>query len=175
MRIFWERTATPREVAEELNEPLNNVAYHVKILRRLGCIELVESRQAHGGRVAEHLYRATYRHQLWDAAAFKQLSDADKLDVTRAIMQQVSEDLADAMASGTFNEDDDNHISRTPMTLDDEGWEEVTSTLANTLDQILEIQARVDERISDGSSTPHHVKVNIIHFRSPPPRKPKSA
>lgn len=174
MRIFWERMATPREIAEEISEPVNNVAYHVKVLVRLNCIELVKTRQAQGGRVAEHFYKGTRRHQLWDLPTWEQLAESEKLDVTRAIMQQMSEDLADAMASGTFNEDNDNHISRTPMTLDDDGWDEVVAVLGTTLDQLLEIQARVDERGSASATQTHHAKVEIIHFRSPPPKRPEA-
>lgn len=170
MRVFWEQTATPREVAEEIDEPLNNVAYHVKVLLRLNCIELVQTRQARGGRVAEHFYKATNRHHLWDLPTWAQLSESEKLDVTRAIMQQVSEDLADAMASGTFNADEDNHISRTPLSLDDDGWDEVVSILSEALDKLLEVQVRVDERAVGGSSRKHHAKVEILHFRSPPPK-----
>src|ERR1700712_557834 len=59
MRVLAERAAAPRQVADDISEPINNVAYHIKILAKLGCIELVETRPAGGGRVAEHLYRAS--------------------------------------------------------------------------------------------------------------------
>lgn len=170
MRVFWERAATPREVAAQIDEPLNNVAYHVKVLLRLNCIELVEARQAQGGRVAEHLYRATQRYQIWDAPAWERLSEAEKLDVARAILHQIAQDIAEAMATGTFYEDVDNHVSRMPMSLDKEGWDEVVSLLEGTLDTLFDIQARADERRVESEQPVTHTKVEIIHFRSPPPK-----
>lgn len=172
MRVFWERAATPREVAAQIGEPVNNVAYHVKVLLRLNCIELVEKRQARGGRVEEHLYGAAQRYQVWDAPAWERLSEGEKLDVAQAILHHVAQDIAEAMATGTFYEDLDNHISRMPMTLDQEGWDEVVSLLQGTLDTLFDIQARADERRVGSEEPVNHAKVEILHFRSPPPKSP---
>lgn len=171
MKVFWERPATPREVAEELGEPTNNVAYHIRVLRRLNCIELVETRPARGGRVAEHLYKAGERYRIWDEESWKQLSEAERLGFTRAVTQQIAEDIAEAMATGTYFDDDDSHVSRMPMTLDQDGWREVATLLTGTLEQLIEIQARVEGRTAGVAERPHHAKVNILHFRSPPPRR----
>jgi DNA-binding transcriptional ArsR family regulator len=169
MRVFSEREATPREIAEAIDEPINNVAYHIKILKRLGCVELVQTRQTQGGRVAEHLYKATQR-PYWDADDWKQLNDGEKLDVTAAIMQQISEDIADAMSHGTFNAHDDSHISRSPMVVDGEGWQEVVALLKETMEELMEIQVRVNERGASPEETLHN-RVAIIQFESPRPKR----
>lgn len=167
MRILSERVATPREIASALEEPINNVAYHIRVLKRLDCIELVGTRQVHGGRVAEHHYRATQR-PYWDSAAWEQLDESQKLGVTGAIMHQISEDIAEAMSHGTFNEFDDNHISRSPMIVDKDGWHEVVSLLDQTMEELMEIQTRVNARKADDDLL--HTHVEIIQFYSPPPR-----
>lgn len=169
MRVFAEREATPREIAAEIDEPINNVAYHIKILKRLGCIELIQTRQTQGGRVAEHVYKATQR-PYWDAEEWKQLGDGEKLDVTAAIMQQISEDIADAMSHGTFNAHDDNHISRSPMTVDQEGWQEVIVLLKETMEELMEIQVRVNER-GAGQEETLRTSIAIIQFESPPTKR----
>jgi DNA-binding transcriptional ArsR family regulator len=171
MRVFWERAATPREVAEEIGEPPNNVAYHVRVLRRLNCIELVETRPARGGRVSERLYRAGERYQVWDEDNWKRLSEAERLAFTRAVTQQIAEDVAEAMATGTYFDDDDSHLSRMPMNLDQTGWSEVAALLTGTLEELIAIQDRVEARTEGESERPHHARVNILHFRSPPPRR----
>ena len=145
------------------------MAYHVKILHQLNCIKLIETRPAHGGRVAEHLYRATQRYEMWDTSAWEELSESEKLGASRAILQQMADDIAEAMASGTLYQDDDRHVSRMPMILDNAGWDEVVSLLADTLFELMEVQKRADERGQEGAEQPHYTKVNIIHFRSPPP------
>jgi DNA-binding transcriptional ArsR family regulator len=165
LRVLTEREATPREIAEEIGEPLNNVAYHVKVLKKLSCIELVRVTQTRGGRVAEHIYKGTQR-PYFDPADLDHLDDSEKLNVISAIMQHVSEDIATAMAHGTFYEHDDNHLSRTPMVLDEEGWKEVVDLLGDALGELLAIQEKVNERGADAAET-MRAKVAILHFESP--------
>jgi DNA-binding transcriptional ArsR family regulator len=55
--ILNARVASPSELAKELEEPLGNVAYHVKILEETGSIELVRTAPVRGA--LEHFYRAT--------------------------------------------------------------------------------------------------------------------
>lgn len=167
LMILTEREATPREVAEEIGEPLNNVAYHIKVLKRLGCIELVRVNQTQGGRVAEHVYRGTER-PYWTESDLGELSDADKLNVIVGIMRHISDDIAMAMTAGTFYEHDDNHLSRTPLVVDEEGWDEVTELLDDTLEQLLAIQERVTDREAAETKL---TKVAIIQFESPSTKK----
>jgi DNA-binding transcriptional ArsR family regulator len=172
MRRLSEGPATPRQIADEIDEPVNNVAYHVNILAKLGCVELVETRQAGGGRVAEHVYRAT-QLAAFDDDAWAQLGDREKLNVVGAIMRQVTEDVAEAMASGTFYDPDDNHLSQMPMEVDHEGWRETIELLDETLQRLVTIQARVDER-ADGTEKTMRAKVAMLHFRSPDRPPPTS-
>jgi DNA-binding transcriptional ArsR family regulator len=167
LRVLTEREATPREIAAEIGEPLNNVAYHIKVLKKLGCIELVRVDQARGGRVAEHVYKGTQR-PYWDQADLEQLDEAEKLNVVYGVLQHISEDVATAMASGTFFDHDDNHLSRMPMVVDQDGWEEVIELLDGTLDALMKIQERINDRGAEASGT-KLAKVAILHFESPPP------
>lgn len=50
---------SPKLVAERLGEDIRGIAYHVRVLRRLGCVELVETRQRRGA--VEHFYEVTER------------------------------------------------------------------------------------------------------------------
>ena len=51
-----ERTASPKEIADELEEALPNVSYHVRVLENLGLVELVEEEAVRGA--VAHFYRA---------------------------------------------------------------------------------------------------------------------
>jgi DNA-binding transcriptional ArsR family regulator len=167
LMILTEREATPREIADEISEPLNNVAYHIKVLKRLGCIELVRVNQTRGGRVAEHVYKGTQR-PYWKEADLEELGADDKLNVIGSIMHHISEDITTAMISGTFYEHDDNHLSRTPMVVDENGWDEVTELLDDALERLLTIQERVSER---GAVETKLTKVAILQFESPSAKK----
>lgn len=59
LTVIAEGKASPKQVAERLGQDVRSVAYHVRVLQRLGCIELVETRQRRGA--TEHFYKATER------------------------------------------------------------------------------------------------------------------
>ena len=79
MTILLQRTATPAQIAAELDESLSNVCYHVDKLEKLGCIELVGVEPAMGGRVVEHFYQAVER-VYFDKNTWEQLGKKDKLE-----------------------------------------------------------------------------------------------
>jgi len=166
MTILIQRAATPAEIAAELDESVSNVAYHIDILKRFGCIRLISVEPAAGGRVVEHLYKAADRVYL-DADAWDQLGEKEKLKVVISLMRLVSEDVNSAMSKGTFFEPDDNHLSRSPMTVDMEGWQEVIKLLDGTVDGLFEIQGRIAARGADGDQETFPIKVEILQFRSP--------
>jgi DNA-binding transcriptional ArsR family regulator len=166
MGILTERDASPRELADHLGEPLNNVTYHVNQLRDLGCIELVRTERARGGRVLEHFYRTTQR-PYFDEDAWAVLSGEERRGVIWSIAQMISKDITAAIASGSFFAEDDKHISRSPMSVDEEGWGEISELLNRTSKELLEIEERVAGRTDDGAPARVDAKVEILQFRSP--------
>lgn len=57
LNLISEGIASPKLIAEKLDLDLRSVAYHVRVLKQLGCIELVETEQRRGA--VEHIYRVT--------------------------------------------------------------------------------------------------------------------
>ena len=53
------QTSSPRELSDELGEPLGNVSYHVRRLAGLGLVKLVKTTPRRGA--VEHHYRAVTR------------------------------------------------------------------------------------------------------------------
>lgn len=53
--LIGEGVTSPKSIAKRLGADLPTVAYHVRVLRRLGCIELVETKSRRGA--VEHIYR----------------------------------------------------------------------------------------------------------------------
>ena len=72
--ILNERVASPNLLAQELEQSLNLVAYHVRVLEKYDCIELVDTKQRRGA--TEHFYRATRRQFLSDAEWSRMPRDA---------------------------------------------------------------------------------------------------
>jgi len=165
LAILLERVASPSEMAEELDLPIQNVAYHVRELEKLGCIELARVEKK---RSTEHFYRMAERPML-DEEAWGTVSPEDRATITTSLLRLIGEDVNLAMLHGTID-DDDNHLSRTPLVVDREGWREVVGELKGTLDRILEIEARSVQRRAAKESAPEDsipIKVEILHFRSP--------
>ncbi len=60
LTLIAEGTAcSPKAIADLLGLDIRHVAYHVRVLRKLGCVELVETQQRRGA--VEHVYRAADR------------------------------------------------------------------------------------------------------------------
>jgi|SRR5437868_15520797 len=64
LAAFSQRIASPSEIAAEQDEAVGDVAYHVRVLRKLGMIELVETRQVRGA--TQHFYRCVPQPYLDD-------------------------------------------------------------------------------------------------------------
>jgi DNA-binding transcriptional ArsR family regulator len=168
MAFLTERTASPREVAEAIGERLNNVTYHVNQLLKLGCVELVRTERVRGGRVLEHFYRATQR-LYFDEEAWAALTENERLSIAGMSLRMISEDINAAMAAGTiFADQAGGHVSRTPMVLDPDGWDEVLEVLERAFTELVDVEARVAERTADGGKADIRTKVEILQFRSPP-------
>jgi DNA-binding transcriptional ArsR family regulator len=167
MCVLSERTASPRQIAQEIDEPLNNVTYHLGQLRDLGCIELVSTEPAAGGRVLERFYRAIQR-PYFDEEAWAALTELERLGVTSAIVKMISKDISVSMASGIFFSEDGVHASRSVLTVDDEGWTEISELLERNAAEIFEIEERVAERTAAGGGALINAKLEMMQFRSPP-------
>ncbi len=162
--ILNERVASPNLLAQELDQSLNLVAYHVRVLEKYDCIELVDTKQRRGA--TEHFYRATRRQFLSDAE-WSRMPEVLKPAVSGAILQSIFGDIEEAVKSGTMDEIDDGHISRTPMIVDKQGWDEAAKLLEGTLDRLFEIQAESSERLAKGDEKGILAKAQLLYFKSP--------
>jgi hypothetical protein len=56
------------------------------------------------------------------------------------------------------------------MVVDQQGWDEVSKLLSETLDRVLEIQAESGERLTASKAEGMLSKVEMLHFLSPEPK-----
>ncbi len=162
--ILNERVASPNLISQELDQSLNLVAYHVRVLEKYDCIELVDTKQRRGA--TEHFYRATRRQFLSDSE-WARMPVSLRPGLSGAMLKSVFDDIEEAMSSGTLDEIEDRHLSRTPMVVDRQGWDETAALLSATLDRLLAIQAESSSRLAAGEETGIRAKVEMLHFKSP--------
>jgi DNA-binding transcriptional ArsR family regulator len=145
LTLLADRTASPAEIAAELDENLGNVSYHVRKLWRGGAVEIVEEKPVRGA--MEHFYRAIKRPQFSD----EEIAEASLEDRAVFASQALSLLTANATTSlekKTFVERPDYHVARVPVRVDEAGWEEMRDLFAETLDRVFEIQSKSAERLS---------------------------
>jgi DNA-binding transcriptional ArsR family regulator len=163
LTILNERVASPNQIANELEEPLGNVSYHVKTLAEMGCIELVNTEPRRGA--IEHFYRAVVRPFFSDKD-WKRLPPSARQGISDATLQLIWEDTSDALNAGTFDRRTDRHLSRSRLVLDEQGWKEVNELLLDTMNRVVEIEAEAAERRVDDSDGGFNTKVVLMHFES---------
>jgi DNA-binding transcriptional ArsR family regulator len=139
-----ERTASPSDVAEALDAPLGSVSYHVRCLHRFGLLELVKTRPVRGA--IEHLYRAKERPVI-TSDAWAQAPTIVKQATIRASLAQVAGLVNRAARAGGF-ERPNSHLSRSPVVVDAEGWNELAARFDQLLKDCEQIAAASAKRIA---------------------------
>jgi DNA-binding transcriptional ArsR family regulator len=160
-----ERVASPSELAEELGEPLGNVSYHVRMLVDLECIELVGTTPRRGA--LEHHYKAVVR-PIFDDATYATFPSPTKRALMGDILKEIWQDVGAAADAGTFD-DNQAHVSRSPLRLDAKGWEDLSQLLAETVDRAQEIKSQSAARLGKGGGGEAIQSVfAMMHFRAAP-------
>jgi hypothetical protein len=164
LKILNERTASPIQLAPMVGTTVGRIAYHVRELERLDCIELVETRPVRGA--TEHFYRATAR-AFFDADDWAQLPLSVRNSLSGVMMTEIWNVIGSAMTAGTFDSRDDRHVSWTPMVVDDEGWHELHGILDRALDEVMDVQTQSAARIARGGGSGTRVGAAMTCFEMP--------
>ena len=165
MRILYllgRRVGGRRDIAEELGAKPADVGYHLGVLRDCGTIELVRTERR--GSAEQHFYRSMTRIEMTDeewAAA----PDVARRTVVGVALDQVSDDVGAAAATGGFDRDDV-HVSLTRFDLDEQGHRELSDLLGETLEWAMAIQSQSISRRAAGGDTVEQVRSELVmlHF-----------
>ena len=154
LEVVQLRNASPSELTDLLPAPLGNVAYHVRVLEKCGCIEQVATARRRGA--VEHYFRARPRsyigHQDWRKVP-RSLRDA----VTGSALGTFFDRAADALESGTMDSHDDTTLNWMPMAVDEAGWAEVAAVFQAASNRLEAIHAlcrkRMDQSGEEATAT----------------------
>lgn len=151
-RRIWDAIAehpiSPSELADELREPVNDVAYHTRKLRDLGVIEPAGTRPVRGA--TQHFYRAVRRPHLSNEEVGDMAPDDRAADATHVLQLEFA-DSAASLEAGKLVERPEHYLFRLPVNLDEEGWQEFHAIFAEAADRLYEAEARcVDRRREKG-------------------------
>src|SRR3954467_14001787 len=164
LTILTERIASPKEISEQIETPLSNVSYHVRVLDELGLVEIVEEESVRGS--VAHFYKAMER-QLIDNPDWEKLSPKVRSAFSGYVIETLMSDAASSLAAGVFDQRDDRHLSRTSLILDERAWRKVSGIQAKALTQILKEQAAAVERLRKARGTAIQAVAGMTCFEVP--------
>ena len=145
-----ERVASPVELARELDESVQLVSYHVRILRELGFIELVSTTPRRGA--IEHHYRAVRRPYFSDDD-YAALPPNARAAIAGSVLEGVVGHAVQAHEQGVFARHADANITSADIVLDEEAWAKLAAKVAEVYECAAELQAEAIPRIQGGEES----------------------
>lgn len=175
LTILSQRTASPKELSEQLEVPLPNVSYHVRVLDELGLVEAVEEEPVRGA--LAHFYRAVNRRAI-DGSLWSSLDPEVRKAASGSIVERLIADAADSLGAEVFDRRQERHLSRTPLLLDEQGWRAVCRIQAEALAGIAGEEAAAAERLAGSEAEAIRAIVWMLCFEAapePPPSQGSAA
>lgn len=172
LTILTEKIASPKEISAQIEIPLSNVSYHVRVLDELGLVEIVEEESVRGS--VAHFYKAVER-PLIDNPDWEKLSPRVRSAFSGYVIETLMSDAARSLAAGTFDQREDRHLSRTSLILDEKAWRKVSAIQAKALDQILKEQVAAAQRLGKSKGAAIQAIAGMTCFEVPSPLDPDSA
>jgi len=152
LTLLNQKVSSPSELAEELDEPLGNVSYHMRFLADLNMVKLVRTEPRRGA--VEHYYEALEPPLISDDD-WAQLPAALRRSLSDSTLSQIARDLKGAAKEGGFDRKNI-HVSRVALTLDEQAWDELSEVLSDVMDRARRLQEQSNKRMkrSDGTTIP---------------------
>lgn len=165
MMLLGEVEASPKELAELLEEDFHRVCEQVRLLRDGGFIELVDEDQRRGG--TQHFYKATIR-PLLDADEWARLPLAVREAVSATTVRAIFEDATAALRSGDFEAHPHRVLIEKPMIIDEQGYEDADAAAVRYLTELNKIAAASAARLISNGEDGIPVKTATLVYTAAP-------
>lgn len=169
MMLLGEVEASPKELAELLDEDFQRVCEQVRLLRDGGFIELVDEDQRRGG--TQHFYKATIRPML-DADEWARLPLAVRETVSATTVRAIFDDATAALKSGDFESHPHRVMIEKPMIVDEQGYEAADAAAVRYLTELNKIATESAARLVASGEEGTPVKTATLVYTAAP-REPK--
>jgi DNA-binding transcriptional ArsR family regulator len=147
LTILGQRRASPRQLADELGVPLQNLSYHVRALVGLKLIRLVDVKARRGS--IEHYYEAISGVVRVPDDAWASLPAIEQQAVASSILNEIGADVGESLACGGF-EDANAHLTRTNALLDRQAFAELSKALHSLYALIARLEGDSSARLAAG-------------------------
>jgi DNA-binding transcriptional ArsR family regulator len=165
-RLSVDGEASPTQIARVLDERLPNVAYHVRVLLELNCVELVGTRQVRGA--LEHYYRAI-AHPWLDAEQWAQLPASFRRQAFARTLREIVADASEAAVAGGFDQPAA-LVRRLGLRLDAQGRYDLARLLEDMLASAQQIHDDSAVRAAKGEADLPSIdaELGVLLFNRPP-------
>jgi DNA-binding transcriptional ArsR family regulator len=160
LTLLNQKVASPSELADELDEPLGNVSYHMRFLADLKMVKLVRTEPRRGA--VEHYYEALEPPLISDDD-WAQLPVALRRSLSDSTLADIARDLRGAGEAGGFDRENI-HVSRVALTLDQQGWDDLSGLLSQLLERAREVQEQSNKRRKRASNDPIPTALVLMQF-----------
>jgi DNA-binding MarR family transcriptional regulator len=154
------------EIGKALGVATGDVTYHLKKLVNYGLAELVEVRPARRGSPVK-VYRARGR-PLIRTEEVERWPPLVRSSFAGQVFKKALDDVLAGFAINAFGKRSDWHLTRTPLELDEKGWQEMLPIHEHALNETFKAQKRSEERSRTSEETPIRVSSSQLCFVIPP-------
>ncbi|HEY1854429.1 MAG TPA: hypothetical protein VGG40_07560 [Solirubrobacterales bacterium] len=144
---------------------ISKLAYHFRVLRQAGALEVVEQNPRRGS--TELVCRATARAHFSDDE-WARLPQRDRSALSRFVLHELIARAESAVQHDTFDSRPDRHLSWLAVEIDERGWSEIAALLNGVLETVTAIHRESKERLDASGEQPIRATWGQLHFESPP-------
>lgn len=168
MMILGEREASPKELADLLDEDFHRVYEQVRILKKSEFIELVGTDSRKGG--TQHFYKASVRPVL-DAEAWEKFPRLAREIASVSIVRRIFADVLASVEAGVLDDRKHRALLRRPILVDEQGFKEADESALRHLAELAEIEARSASRLVASGEEGINVATATMVFEAGKPER----
>lgn len=162
-----QREVTPKEIADQERLSVRTINNHFRALEKASYIRRIRSDMAN--RLRRDFYIATRQALLTDSEFAEMPTDAQR-EVSAAVLRDLLGNCREALQKGTLDARPDSHLTWSPLTLDQLGWEELMSELTRLFERSTEIEAGSLARLRKSGARPIPTTIALAGFERPASR-----
>jgi DNA-binding transcriptional ArsR family regulator len=122
LRRLEEGPSSPKRLSDRIGEKLANVSYHVRVLLKCDCLELVDTVSRRGA--VEHIY-SLKPSGARGSRTWKAVPAALRTRYAGTALADFTNRAVEALDAGTAESRDGSGVTWLPLTVDEQGWNEM--------------------------------------------------
>ena len=144
LRQLEEGPSGPKRLSDRMGERLGNVSYHMRVLLKCDCIELVETIPQRGA--VEHIYRLKPNGAM-GSRTWKAVPPALRTRYARTALADFTTRAVEALDAGTTESREGSGVTWLPLNVDEQGWKELRGVLGNVEERFRAVADKSAERM----------------------------